>query len=90
MFPLAGIDGLDVVRRHVMLDEAEAEAMVSPVRPIVLVTRRSNCSLADNVAPGLRELGAFLPYSPLHQLLLEALGRPVVATSGNRRPHNNR
>jgi hydrogenase maturation protein HypF len=83
MFPPAGIDGLDVVRRHVMLDEAEAGALVSPVRPIVLVRRRSTCSLADNIAPGLGELGAFLPYSPLHQLLLDALGRPVVATSGN-------
>jgi hydrogenase maturation protein HypF len=83
MFPLAGIDDLDAVRRHVKLDETEADAMASAVRPIVLVTRRSDCSLADNVAPGLRELGAFLPYSPLHQLLLEALGRPIVATSGN-------
>jgi hydrogenase maturation protein HypF len=83
MFPLAGLDGLDVIRRHAMLDESEAEALVSPVRPIVLVKRRSNCSLADNIAPDLGELGAFLPYSPLHQLLLEALGRPIVATSGN-------
>jgi hydrogenase maturation protein HypF len=83
MFPLAGTDGLDFVRRHAWLDETETEALVSAVRPIVLVTRRPNCSLAENVAPGLGEIGAFLPYSPLHQLLLEALGRPVVATSAN-------
>jgi hydrogenase maturation protein HypF len=29
-------------------------------------------------------LGALLPYSPLHALLLDRLGFPVVATSGNR------
>ena len=29
-------------------------------------------------------LGVMLPCSPLHLLLLELLGEPVVATSGNR------
>jgi hydrogenase maturation protein HypF len=83
MFPLGGRDGLDVVRRYARVQEAEAKLLVGPVRPIVLVTRRANCSLAENVAPGLAEIGAFLPYSPLHQLLLEEFGKPLVATSGN-------
>ncbi len=30
-----------------------------------------------------RRVGLFLPYTPLHHLLLEGLGRPVVLTSGN-------
>jgi hydrogenase maturation protein HypF len=30
-----------------------------------------------------RRIGLFLPYTPLHHLLLEGLGRPVVLTSGN-------
>jgi len=83
MFPLAGSDGLDVVRRHARVLDVEATLLAGPVRPIVLVTKRPSCTLAENVAPGLREIGAFLPYSPLHQLLLEAFGGPVVATSGN-------
>ena len=83
MFPLGGDDGLGVVRRHARIKESEAEMLLSPVRPIVLVTRRRNSSLANNVAPGLAEIGAFLPYSPLHQLLLEEFSKPVVATSGN-------
>ena len=83
MFPLAGGDGLDGVRRHAILSDAESELLASPARPIVLVTGRQSSTLADNVAPGLREIGAFLPYSPLHQLLLEHFGGPLVATSGN-------
>ena len=83
MFPLAGDDGLDVVRRHARVLPNEAELLVGPVRPIVLVTRRPSSTLASNVAPGLREIGAFLPYSPVHQLLLESFGRPIIATSGN-------
>ena len=83
MFPLAGNDGLDILRHHAILSNAESELLASPVRPIVLVTRRPSSTLADNVAPALREIGAFLPYSPLHQLLLEGFGAPLVATSGN-------
>ncbi|MEE4294366.1 MAG: carbamoyltransferase HypF, partial [Xanthomonadales bacterium] len=39
--------------------------------------------LAPGLAPGLRELGVFLPYSPLHHELLNRFGGPLVATSGN-------
>ena len=39
--------------------------------------------IALNVAPGNPYLGAMLPYTPLHHLLLEAVARPLVCTSGN-------
>lgn len=35
------------------------------------------------IAPGNPYLGVMLPYTPLHHLLLDELGFPVVATSGN-------
>ena len=83
MFPVAGEDGLDFVRRFVDLDDSEASLAASPMRPIVLARRRPDGDLAPAVAPGLQEIGIFLPYSPLHQLLLDAIDGPVVATSGN-------
>jgi hydrogenase maturation protein HypF len=83
MFPVAGADGLDVVRHYADLSDTQAAMISSPVRPIVLANKRSDCGLADNIAPGLQELGMFLPYSPLHQLLLEEFSGPLVATSGN-------
>ena len=83
IFPLAGTDGLDAVRQHVTLEGAESAALKSPQRPIVLAVRRADSTLAAAVAPGLDELGVFLPYSPLHTLLLEDFGGPLVATSGN-------
>ena len=83
MFPVEGSDGLDVVRRHVTLQEAEEALAAGPIRPVVLAARNPDSALANNIAPGLAEIGVFLPYSPLHQLLLDQFGGPVVATSGN-------
>ena len=83
MFPLTGADGLDAVRTAVDLSAAEWEQLTSPARPIVLAGKSDGYPLAENVAPGLAELGVFLPYTPLHQLLLERFGGPLVATSGN-------
>lgn len=83
MFPESGKDGLDAVRGQVSLDDVTAGAISSPARPIVLVPRHAESGLAQGVAPGLAELGVFLPYSPLHHLLLAGFGGPLVATSGN-------
>lgn len=62
---------------------AEMTLLQSPQRPIVLVAQRPECRLAPNIAPGLAHIGAMLPYSPLHALLAEDFGNPLVATSGN-------
>jgi len=83
MFPLAGDDGLDVVRQYADLTQDEAELLASPARPIVLATKSASNDLANNIAAGLTEIGAFLPYSPLHQLLLDGFAGPLVATSAN-------
>jgi hydrogenase maturation protein HypF len=83
MFPLLGSDGLDAVHGHTEPTAAEALALTDPSRPIVLVHERPDSGLAAELAPGLRELGIFLPYSPLHHRLLGEFGRPLVATSGN-------
>jgi hydrogenase maturation protein HypF len=67
------------------MDQTAAELLTSPARPIVLLPRRDGATrtLATAVAPGNRQLGIMLPYTPLHHLLLEAVGGPIVLTSGN-------
>jgi len=83
MFPAVGEDELDSVRRYFELNEAAKIALRSAVRPIVLLKRRAGGDLAPNLAPNLEELGAMLPYSPLHSLLLSRFNKPIVATSAN-------
>ncbi|MFN4319144.1 MAG: carbamoyltransferase HypF [Aquificaceae bacterium] len=61
--------------------ELERALLLSPERPIVLI--RSKGLLAPSVAPRLKRIGAFLPYSPLHHIILSSLNFPLVATSAN-------
>jgi len=69
--------------RLAQVDTAAAGLLASRSRPIVLLPRRPDADIAPATAPGNRDLGIMLPYTPLHHLLLEAVGRPLVLTSGN-------
>jgi len=72
-----------------LLEECEVKALEerllrSPESPIVLLSRKQKRSeLAASVAPDNPMLGAMVPYTPLHHLLMRELGFAVVATSGN-------
>lgn len=79
MFPADGRGLAD----SVVLDADARAWLEAPTRPIVLLPRRPDARLSALIAPGLDEIGVFLPYSPLHHLLLAGFGGPLVATSGN-------
>jgi hydrogenase maturation protein HypF len=78
----------DVATATAFVEVAAAESVLlhSPQRPIVLLKKGSGpFSIADVVAPGNPWLGVMLPYTPLHHLLMRAVGGiPLVMTSGNR------
>lgn len=77
------------VRAACLTTPAEDAVLASAAAPVLLVRRRPPSSaaaargIAPSVAPGLPELGAMLPTTPLHVLLSEAVARPLVCTSGN-------
>ncbi|MFH0750366.1 MAG: carbamoyltransferase HypF, partial [Chloroflexota bacterium] len=76
---------LPAAERLARVSATERALLAGPERPIVLlVARRPGVpSLAPSVAAGNHRLGIFLPYTPLHHLLMAAVGRPIVLTSGN-------
>jgi hydrogenase maturation protein HypF len=78
MFP-----DLAAVEREAFVSPEERASLVGPSRPIVLLRARETSALLRAIAPGLREVGAFLPYTPLHHLLLRGFGGPLAMTSGN-------
>ncbi len=73
---------LDQLRTFAKPTPLEEAILSSPERPIVLVEKGSG-TLSEAVAPGLKKIGAFLPYSPLHYIITKNLDFPLVATSGN-------
>jgi hydrogenase maturation protein HypF len=81
-FALMAAD-LEGARELVRLGEAELELLSGPERPIVLAPRLPGAAVAESVAPGSRELGVMLAYSPAHHLLLADAGVALVMTSGN-------
>ncbi len=67
-----------------VIDETARRLLLSPQRPIVLLPKREGSEVADAVAPGNRDLGIFLPYTPLHHLLFtEGKFTALVMTSAN-------
>ena len=66
------------------IDAASRKALESLQRPIVLLPKKNTFRIPEEVAPHNRYLGVFLPYTPLHYLLLREGGfRALVMTSGN-------
>lgn len=86
MFPT-----LEILGTFCELTPPEEHLLLSAEAPIVLLPRRTvrgratRDGLAGAIAPDHPLLGAMLPHTPLHHILMNQLGLPVVATSGNLR-----
>ena len=68
----------------VTVDDQALDLLRGQARPILLLDRQATAPLAASIAPGFGTIGAMLADSPLHHLLVEAFGAPLVATSANR------
>jgi len=74
---------LQTARRLCDVTDEAAELLTGPLRPIVIMPRRTDAPIATAVAQGLDTLGIMLPYTPLHHLLFACDLPPCVMTSGN-------
>jgi len=83
LFPAPTADSFGALDASVELSPSDKQFLLRPARPILLVRKKQGSALSDAIAPGLAEIGVMLPYSPLHHLLLNDFGAPLVATSAN-------
>lgn len=75
---------LAAIRRFARLSHGAETWLTSRTKPVVLLEKIENFPLAPAVAPDNRLVGAMLPATPLHDLLLEQTGlAALVMTSGN-------
>ncbi len=78
MFP-----DLDAIKREMHINLFEERTVTSIEKPVVIVEKKASTSLAASVSPGYNSAGVFLPYTPLHYLILKKFKKPVIATSAN-------
>ncbi len=83
LFPAPVEDPFASLDASVELSPSDKEFLLHPARPILLVQKKQGSALSRAIAPGLAEMGVMLPYSPLHHLLLNDFGAPLLATSAN-------
>jgi hydrogenase maturation protein HypF len=73
---------LEAIKQQCVVSHVEKELLTGTVRPIVLLDKSAAYNLAEQVAPGNPRIGAMLPYTPAHELLLGP-NDIWVMTSGN-------
>lgn len=82
------VPNLSILEDYLKISDKERRFLTSFRRPIVLLEKSSNFSasnISEFVAPGLNNIGIMLPYSGIHYLLFDHIGKqPLVYTSGNK------
>jgi hydrogenase maturation protein HypF len=82
------VPNLEIIEDYFNISERERELLSSFRRPIVVLEKNKNFNKSDIsefVAPGLNNIGIMLPYSGIHYLLFDHIGKqPLVYTSGNK------
>jgi hydrogenase maturation protein HypF len=77
---------LKTVELHCEVSEDEKELLTSAAHPIVLLKRKPESTIVEEVSPRQAWLGIMLPYTPLHHLLFShhpSFFTALVMTSGN-------
>ncbi len=74
---------IEQVRRHCRTSPETEALLQTPAHPIVILPRRPDSTLSSLISPDTDDVGVFLPYTPLHLLLLAEIS-PLVMTSANR------
>ncbi|MBO3799907.1 MAG: carbamoyltransferase HypF [Candidatus Brockarchaeota archaeon] len=78
------VKNIEEAENIVELNDAEKKWLLHYSAPIILAKKREPNPIAEDVAPGMKYLGVFLPYTPIHHILMRGIEPPaIVLTSGN-------
>lgn len=71
------------VERICYVRDIEKHFLLMPQRPIILLRRKDTNLISEYVAPSNKYYGVFLPYTPLHYLIMDGGYVALVMTSAN-------
>jgi len=74
---------INKVKELCYLSIEEEHFLLSPQRPILLLKKKKSNGLPSCIAPHNEFLGIFLPYTPLHYLIINGNYPALIMTSGN-------
>jgi len=74
---------IEKISEYAHVSSLEVHLLQSPERPIVLLRKKEGNAIASQVAPRNCCFGVMLPYTPLHNLILQEGFLALVMTSGN-------
>ena len=74
---------IETAKRLCYVNKDEEKLLKTTIRPVVLLRKRPDCPVAEDVAPYQKYHGIMLPYTPLHHLITAESGLVLVMTSGN-------
>jgi len=77
---------ISLIARDAYINQKEKDLLLSSESPVVLLRLKNKPQTGIQnslIAPGLNRIGVMLPYTPLFELLLNDLSKPVIATSAN-------
>ncbi len=80
---------IEIIKEFCLVNSDEEKSLLSPKRPVILLRKKKNCPIPEEVAPHQKYLGFMLPYSGLHRLLFKSqnngrlTSKVLVMTSGN-------
>ena len=72
---------IEMIKSVYKVTSYEEKLLLSHNKPIVLI--KTDKFPNELIAPNIDRIGLFLPYTPLHHLILSKLNMPIVATSAN-------
>ena len=71
------------VKRYCNISLEEERLLTSNKRPILLLNKKNDYKLPQNLSPNNKKIGVMLPYTPMHYLLFEDNIEALVMTSAN-------
>ncbi len=75
---------IEKIKSFAEVSEYEQTLLESYIRPIILLNKRADFNLSEEISPGLHNIGVMLPYTGLHYLLFETYKEPaMIMTSAN-------
>lgn len=81
MFP--DHDEFESLHRTTVCNDQDLAILRGAIKPVVILPKNGTAPLPESIAPGLKKVGAVLPYTPFYHVLMREWAKPMIVTSAN-------